>query len=121
MKVLVTGAGGKLGSNLVRRLTERGDRVPALDPADTPSWARVEPFRPEVVAGDFAHPAVAEHGIPKTRLRFTRVHAGTDFLTYQMRLPGMLNRARGGHPRAGLRRARTAARGGPSPSPTIPV
>ena len=31
MKVLVTGAGGKLGSNLVRRLTERGDRVRALD------------------------------------------------------------------------------------------
>src|SRR2546422_145568 len=63
MRVLVTGAAGKLGSTLVRRLTERGHPVRALDLADSPTWYRVTPFEPEVVGGDFADPAVARGAV----------------------------------------------------------
>jgi UDP-glucose 4-epimerase len=63
MRVLVTGAAGKLGSNLVRRLTERGHQVRALDLADSPTWYRLKPFEPEVVAGDFADPEVARRAV----------------------------------------------------------
>jgi UDP-glucose 4-epimerase len=189
MRVLVTGAAGKLGSNLTRRLRESGHEVRALVLPNDRYVARIRPFEPEVVEGDFFDPAVAdravdgvdavvnlasighyarddrhfyvtdtvgtynllwaartqglkrfvqasslvsygptlyepmdethpqrpnsalgatkltaevlcsgfqaEHGIPTVRLRFTWVHAGPDFLTYQMRHQGMLGRARG--------------------------
>jgi nucleoside-diphosphate-sugar epimerase len=200
-QVLVTGAAGKLGANLVRRLTERGQRVRALVLPDDPGLRRIAPFEPEVVRGDFADLAVAEravagvdrivnlasighyarddqhfyatdtvgtynllwaaakqgglarfvqasstvsygpvlyeptdethpqrpdsclgvtkltaenlceqfrrqHGLPTTRLRFTWVHAGPDFLTYQFRVPAWLNRARRPAPRAPRRPSR---------------
>ena len=190
MKVLVTGAAGKLGSNLTRRLRDSGHEVRALVLPGDQYVTRVRPFEPEIVEGDFFDLAVAEravggvdavvnlasighyarddqhfymtdtigtynllwaakkqgglkrfvqassfvsygpnlyepvdethpqrpnsclgatkltaevlcnefqaeHGIPTVRLRFTWVHAGLDFLTYQMRLQGMLNRAKG--------------------------
>ena len=189
MKVLVTGAAGKLGSNLTRRLREHGHEVRALLLPNDQYASRLQPFEPEVMEGDFAelpvaeravegvdaivnlasighyarddqhffttdtvgtynllwaarkqglkrfvqasslvsygptlyepmdetHPQrpssalgatkltaevlcnefQAEHGVPTVRLRFTWVHAGTDFLTYQMRHQGMLNRAKG--------------------------
>jgi nucleoside-diphosphate-sugar epimerase len=189
VKVLVTGAAGKLGSNLTRRLREGGNEVRALVLPNDQYASRVKPFEPEIVEGDFFDLAVAEravegvdaivnlasighyarddqhfyvtdtvgtynllwaarkqglkrfvqassfvsygpnlyepvdethpqrpntslgatkltaevicnefqaeHGIATVRLRFTWVHAGTDFLTYQMRHQGMLNRAKG--------------------------
>lgn len=195
MKVLVTGAAGKLGSNLTRRLREGGHEVRALVLPGDQYASRVAPFGPEMMEGDFFDEAVAdravdgvdaivnlasighyakddrhfyvtdtvgtynllwaarkqgglkrfvqasslvsygptlyepmdethpqrpnsalgatkltaevlcnemqaEHGIPTVRLRFTWVHAGLDFLTYQMRHQGMLNRARGAAGRA---------------------
>lgn len=190
MKVLVTGAAGKLGSNLTRRLREKGHDVRALVLPNDQYASRVKPFGAEMMEGDFFDEAVAdravdgvdavvnlasighyakddrhfyvtdtvgtynllwaakkqgglkrfvqasslvsygptlyepmdethpqrpnsalgatkltaevicnemqaEHGIPTVRLRFTWVHAGPDFLNFQMRHPGMLNRAKG--------------------------
>jgi nucleoside-diphosphate-sugar epimerase len=191
VKVLVTGAAGKLGSNLTRRLREGGHEVRALLLPNDQYASRVKPFEPEIMEGDFfdegvadravagvdavvnlasighyakddrhfyvtdtvgtynllwaarkqqgglkrfvqasslvsygptlyepmdeTHPQrpnsalgatkltaevicnemQAEHGIPTVRLRFTWVHAGLDFLTYQMRHQGMLGRAKG--------------------------
>jgi nucleoside-diphosphate-sugar epimerase len=65
MKILVTGATGKVGSRLVRHLTERGDRVRALvrDPARATAMLGKGA---EIVKGDLLDPAslaVAVRGV----------------------------------------------------------
>ncbi|HEX7663388.1 MAG TPA: NAD-dependent epimerase/dehydratase family protein [Polyangiaceae bacterium] len=57
MKILVTGATGKVGSRLVKRLAERGDRVRALvrDPARATELAKANGV--ELVTGDLVDAA----------------------------------------------------------------
>ena len=44
MKVLVTGATGRIGANVVKRLAERGDSVRCVVRPDSPRSAKLEPF-----------------------------------------------------------------------------
>jgi len=62
-RILITGAAGKVGANLARRLTERGHRVRALDLPTAPIESRLKPFDPEIVAGDFADPDVCARAV----------------------------------------------------------
>ena len=52
MRVLVTGGGGFIGSNLVRALLERGDDVRILDNFSTGSRDNLEELDVEVVEGE---------------------------------------------------------------------
>lgn len=61
--ILVTGAAGKLGSNVVRRLAERGYRVRALVLPDDPLESRLRPFDPQIVRGDMADAPAAEAAV----------------------------------------------------------
>lgn len=44
MTILVTGATGRIGANVVKRLAERGDRVRCVVHPDSPRAAKLEPF-----------------------------------------------------------------------------
>ncbi len=62
-RILITGAAGKVGTNLIRRLTERGHQVRALDLPTAPIEARLKAFSPETIAGDFADPDVCARAV----------------------------------------------------------
>src|SRR5581483_3341831 len=63
VKVLVTGAAGKLGANLTRRLREGGHAVRALVLPGDQYVGRIRPFEPEIVESDFVDPSVAERAV----------------------------------------------------------
>ena len=52
MFVLVTGATGRIGANLVKRLAERGDRVRAVVRPGSPRRCKLEPFDVEIAEVD---------------------------------------------------------------------
>lgn len=52
MKVLVTGATGRIGANVVKRLAERGDHVRCVVRPDSPRAAKLKPFDVEIAAVD---------------------------------------------------------------------
>src|SRR3954447_20536407 len=78
MKVLVTGGGGFIGSNLVRALLERGDDVRVLDNFATGNRANIEGLAVEVVEGELRS--------------YERVHAatrGVELVFHQGALPSV--------------------------------
>jgi len=52
MRVLVTGASGRIGANIVHKLIEGGHRVRAAIRPDTPRKAKLSPFPTEIVEAD---------------------------------------------------------------------
>jgi ADP-L-glycero-D-manno-heptose 6-epimerase len=54
VKVLVTGAAGFIGCNLVKRLAARGDRVVAADDFSCAHWVNLADFDGDVVTADVA-------------------------------------------------------------------
>lgn len=64
MNVLVTGAFGFIGSNVVKLLEEKGARVWALDDFTSSNWANLEGFKGQVVAGDVCDEKLF-NGLPK--------------------------------------------------------
>src|SRR4051794_15650824 len=78
MKVLVTGGGGFIGSNLVRALLERGDDVRVLDNFATGNRANIDGLDVEVVEGELRS--------------YERVHAatrGVELVFHQGALPSV--------------------------------
>ncbi|MDE2799796.1 MAG: NAD-dependent epimerase/dehydratase family protein, partial [Gemmatimonadota bacterium] len=57
-KILVTGATGRLGANVVRQLVERGDDVRALILPDDPKKFKLDPFDIEKIEGDLRDAAL---------------------------------------------------------------
>jgi UDP-glucose 4-epimerase len=62
MKILVTGATGKIGSRLTRRLAERGDHVHALVRDRTRAAELLDP-RVELVEGDLLQPSTLANAV----------------------------------------------------------
>ena len=52
MRILITGASGRIGANVVKRLAERGDQVRCVVSPQSPRRARLEPFGVEIVEVD---------------------------------------------------------------------
>ena len=52
MKILITGATGRLGANLTKQLIDRGDEVRALVIPDDPKKSKLDPFDVDLVEGD---------------------------------------------------------------------
>ena len=52
MRVLVTGASGRIGANIVQTLVQKGHRVRAAIRPDTPRKAKLSPFPTEIVEAD---------------------------------------------------------------------
>ena len=52
MKVLITGASGRIGANVVKRLAERGDQLRCVVSPESPRKAKLEPFGVEIVEVD---------------------------------------------------------------------
>ena len=52
MKILITGATGRLGANLTKQLLDRGDDVRALVIPDDPKKSKLDPFDVDLVEGD---------------------------------------------------------------------
>lgn len=84
-RILVTGGGGFIGSNLVRALLERGDTVRVLDNFSTGNRRNLEAV-------------IADVEIVEGELRsYERVHAavrGIDVVLHQGALPSVLDRFR---------------------------
>lgn len=87
MRVLVTGGGGFIGSNLVEALLRRGDDVRVLDNfatgrrvnlVDADQWAREGGGRFELIEGDIRDRAVAD-----------RACAGVDAVLHQAAIPSV--------------------------------
>ena len=57
MDVLVTGAGGRIGTHLTRRLLARGHRVRALALPEDPRLAALHDLGAEVILGNLPDPA----------------------------------------------------------------
>ena len=77
---LVTGGAGFIGSHLVRRLVEQGDRVRVVDDMSTGKKERLESVLSavEFVRGDLADPAVCDRAV-----------AGMDFVLHQAAVPSV--------------------------------
>jgi len=56
MRILVTGATGRVGSNLVKALVERGDSVRSLVMPDDPKRSKLDGIDTEIVEGDLTDP-----------------------------------------------------------------
>jgi len=80
MRCLVTGGAGFIGTNLVRRLLERGDSVRVLDDFSTGHRRNLADLldRIELVDGDIRHPAVVRAAVD-----------GVDVVFHQAALPSV--------------------------------
>ncbi len=58
MRILVTGAAGFIGSNLVKRFQADGHEVVAIDDFSSGHWRNLVPFKGEIVTGDVADPQI---------------------------------------------------------------
>ncbi len=78
MHCLVTGGAGFIGTNLVRRLLQRGDRVRVLDDFSTGNRRNLADLldRIELIEGDVRHAAVVRAAVE-----------GADVVFHQAALP----------------------------------
>ncbi|MGA3220526.1 MAG: NAD-dependent epimerase/dehydratase family protein, partial [Acidimicrobiales bacterium] len=76
MNVLVTGGAGFIGSNLVRRLVERGDTVRVLDDLSTGLSDNVD-GRADLVEGDVADQDIVREVMAGVKVVFHQAAAGS--------------------------------------------
>lgn len=77
---LVTGGAGFIGSNIVERLVEEGQRVRVLDNFSTGKWENIEPWldRIELIEGDLRDPRTVREAVE-----------GIDYVLHQGAIPSV--------------------------------